>query len=81
MFTSIVYDKLKSSIKYVQDKSVTYLKAKDLILEYLSTHESINNETIRRLCRCTGKQASYYTKKLRDEEILEMIGESRAANI
>lgn len=79
MFTSIVYEKLKSGIKYVQDKSVTYLKAKDLILEYLSTHESINNETIRRLCRCTDKQAGYYTRKMTHDNILEQVGKNKGA--
>ncbi len=79
MFTSVVNEKLKSGIKYVQDKSVTYLKAKDLILEYLSTHDSINNETIRRLCRCTDKQAGYYTRKMTHDNILEQVGRNKGA--
>lgn len=76
MLTAQTYDRVKSDIKYVQDKAITYLKAKSLILDYLETHESINNEKIRMLCRCSKKQASTYTKKMRDENILEMIGKS-----
>ncbi|HIX80961.1 MAG TPA: hypothetical protein H9980_03175 [Candidatus Erysipelatoclostridium merdavium] len=76
MLTAQTYDRVKSDVKYVQDKAITYLKAKSLILDYLETHESINNEKIRMLCRCSKKQASTYTKKMRDENILEMIGKS-----
>ncbi|WP_281518210.1 hypothetical protein, partial [Thomasclavelia cocleata] len=64
--------------QYTQDKTVTYLKSKSLILDYLSTHDSINNETIRELCRCTKKQATTFSRKMRDEGIIEMIGKSTA---
>lgn len=63
MLTSIFYQQVKSDIKYTQDQVITYLKSKSLILEYLESHETINNETIRELCRCTRKQASTFTKK------------------
>lgn len=78
MLTSISYQQVKSDIKYTQDQAITYLKSKSLILEYLESHETINNETIRELCRCTRKQASTFTKKMRDEGVLEMIGKSTA---
>lgn len=76
MMTQSAYHQVKSDVQYTQDKTVTYLKSKDLILEYLSTHDSINNETIRELCRCTKKQATTFAKKMRDEGILEMVGKS-----
>lgn len=63
MLTSISYQQVKSDVKYTQDQAITYLKSKSLILEYLENHETINNETIRDLCRCTRKQASTFTKK------------------
>lgn len=63
MLTSISYQQVKSDIKYTQDQAITYLKSKNLILEYLESHETINNETIRELCRSTRKQASTFTKK------------------
>lgn len=57
------YHKVKYDVEYIQDKTVTYLKEKDLILEYLSTYHSINNETIRELCRCTKKQVTTFLEK------------------
>ena len=78
MMTPSSYHKVKSDVQYTQDKTVTYLKSKSLILDYLSTHDSINNEIIRELCRCTKKQATTFARKMRDEGILEMIGRSTA---
>lgn len=57
MMTPSSYHKVKSDVQYTQDKIVTYLKSMDLILEYLSTYDSINNGIIRELCRCTKKQS------------------------
>ena len=78
MMTPSMYHQVKSDINYTQDQSVTYLKSRNLILDYLDTHESINNETIRELCRCTRKQAATFTRKMRNEGILEMVGRSTA---
>lgn len=78
MLTAKAYSKVKSDVQYTQDKTITYLKAKNLILDYLETHDSINNEIIRELCRCTKRQATMYTTKMRKENIIEMIGVSTA---
>ena len=78
MMTPSMYHQVKSDIQYTRDLSITYLKSKDLILEYLSTHESINNETIRELCRCTKKQASSIVNKMRESNLLVMEGKARA---
>lgn len=78
MMTPSTYQKVKSDVQYTQDKTATYLKSRNLILDYLSDHESINNEIIRELCRCTKKQASYYTKKMRAENVIDMVGKSNS---
>lgn len=78
MMTPSSYHKVKSDVQYTQDKTVTYLKSKDLIIEYLLTHDSINNETIRELCRCTKKQATTFSRKMRESEIITMEGKGRA---
>jgi len=78
MMTPSSYHKVKSDVQYTQDKTVTYLKSKDLILEYLSTHDSINNETIRELCRCTKKQATSFSRKMRESGLIIMEGNGRA---
>ncbi len=78
MMTPSSYHKVKSDVQYTQDKTVTYLKSKDLILEYLSIYDSINNETIRELCRCTKKQATTFTRKMRESGLIVMEGKGRA---
>lgn len=78
MMTPSSYHKVKSDVQYTQDKTVTYLKSKDLIIEYLLTHDSINNETIRELCRCTKKQATTFSRKMRESGIITMEGKGRA---
>ena len=78
MLTAKVYHEVKSDIQYTQDLTATYIKAKNMILEYLEINGSINNETIRELCRCTKKQANSYIQKMRKENILGVIGKSRA---
>ena len=74
-------------ITETQDKNmITFSLSEFMILRYLFknktihllAHDSINNETIRELCRCTKKQATTFAKKMRDEGILEMIGRSTA---
>lgn len=46
MMTPSSYHKVKSDVQYTQDKTVTYLKSKSLILDYLSTHDSISGVVI-----------------------------------
>lgn len=78
MLTARVYSAVKTDVQYTQDKTVTYLKAKDLILEYLSIYDNINNETIRELCRCTKKQATTFSRKMREDKLIIMEGKGRA---
>lgn len=78
MLTAKVYHEVKSDIQYTQDLTATYIKAKNMILEYLEINGSINNETIRELCRCTKKQANSYIQKMRKDNILDVVGKSRA---
>lgn len=78
MMTPSSYHKVKSDVQYTQDKGATYLKSKDLILEYLSTYDSINNKTIRELCRCTKKQATSFSRKMRESGLITMEGKGRA---
>ncbi|MFQ6792353.1 hypothetical protein [Thomasclavelia sp.] len=67
--------KFKNLIKLCVKEIVALANIKG---DYLETHDSINNEIIRELCRCTKKQATMYTTKMRKENIIEMIGVSTA---
>lgn len=80
MLTAKVYHEVKSDIQYTQDLTATYIKAKNMILEYLEINGSINNETIRELCRCTRKQSYSYTKRMREENVINMIGKGKSVH-
>ena len=78
VLTAKVYSAIKTDVEYTQDKVVQYLRAKDLILEYLKDQSSINIATVRELCRFDKSQAAYILKKMRKLGILEMQGKSIA---
>ena len=77
MLTAKVYSKVKSKVEYVQDKSVTYLKAKDLVLEYLEENTEISNAIIQELCRCTKRQSDGIIKKMKEAGLLAQVGQGR----
>ena len=79
MFTARVYAAVKSDVEYTQDKVVRYIKAKDMILEYLEHNDAITNSTIQELCGFTKQQARTTIDKMRKEKLLEKIGTSKSA--
>lgn len=79
MLTAKVYDAIKSDVEYTQDTVIRYLKAKNLIGEYLKSAEFITNEKIRELCGFTRQQARTILDKMQSEGILRLEGKGRAA--
>ena len=79
MLTAKVYDAIKSDIEYTQDTVIRYVKAKNLIEEYLQSAEFITNEKVRELCGFTRQQARTTLDKMRSEGILRLEGKGRAA--
>lgn len=79
MLTARVYEAVKTDLDYTRDKVVQYIKAKQMILEYLDKNDSITNAAIQELCGFTKQQARGTLDKMRQENILEMIGSGRAA--
>lgn len=79
MLTAKVYDAIKSDIEYTQDTVIRYVKAKNLIEEYLQSVEFITNEKVRELCGFTRQQARTTLDKMRSEGILRLEGKGRAA--
>ena len=79
MLTAKVYDAIKSDIEYTQDTVIRYVKAKNLIEEYLQSAEIITNEKVRELCGFTRQQARTTLDKMRSEGILRLEGKGRAA--
>lgn len=74
MLTARVYEAVKSQVEYTRDKIVQYIKAKDMIMEYLSTNNSITNAIIRELCGFTKQQARTTIEKMIKDELVTKVG-------
>ena len=70
MLTAKVYDALKGDIEYVRDKVVTYIRAKEMIKEYLLKTGRINISTVKELCGFSHKQAKAVLHNMQEEKII-----------
>lgn len=73
MLTAKVYDAVKSDIDYTRDTVVRYIKAKEMILEYLDKNGDITNATIQELCGFSKQQARQIVDKMRKESLIEIV--------
>lgn len=72
MLTAKVYKALKSDVEYTRDKTVQYIKAKNMILEYLQSNDKITSAKIQEMCGFTKQQARVVIDKMRKEELLDI---------
>ena len=72
MLTAKVYEALKSDVEYTRDKTIQYIKAKNMILEYIQGNDKITSAKIQEMCCFTKQQARIVIDKMRKEEILEI---------
>lgn len=79
MLTARVYEAVKSEIEYTRDKTVQYIKAKDMISEYIKLQGYINRLTVQELCGFTVQQARRTIEKMQKENIIEMANSGRYA--
>lgn len=79
MLTARVYEAVKSDIEYTRDKTVQYIKAKDMIAEYIKLQGYINRSTVQELCGFTDQQARRTIEKMKEENIIEMSNGGRYA--
>ena len=79
MLTARVYEALKSDVEYTRDKTVQYIKAKDMITEYIKLQGYINRSTVQELCGFTNQQARRTIEKMKEENIIEMSNGGRYA--
>jgi ATP-dependent DNA helicase RecG len=77
MLTAKVYDAIKSDVEYTQDRLVRYIRAKEMVLDFLKRNEFITNEKIQELCGYTREQARKTIEKLCDESVLVRQGGGR----
>lgn len=72
MLTAKVYEALKSDVEYTRDKTVQYIKAKNMILEYLQTNDQITSAKIQEMCGFTKQQARSVIDKMRSEKLMDI---------
>lgn len=74
MLTARVYEAVKSQVEYTRDKAVQYIKAKEMIMEYLNINNSITNATVRELCGFTKQQARTTIEKMIKDNLITKVG-------
>lgn len=79
MLTAKMYDELKNSVDYTKDKAIQYIKAREMILEYIRDRGFINNELVRELCGFSQKQARIILQRMRKENLIELSEKGRYA--
>lgn len=77
ILTEKVYYSLGDDVGYIKDKEVEYIRAKDMIIQYLLKNDSINNTKVRELCGCDDRKAKHYLDKMVEESIIKPKGEKR----
>lgn len=71
--TERVYDEIKLDVDYTRDKTITYIKAKYLILEYLKKEESISRAKVEELCASTKKRSLAILQDMIDENLIKFV--------
>lgn len=79
MLTAKIYDELKNSVDYTKDKAIQYIKAREMILEYIRDRGFINNELVRELCGFSQKQVRIILQRMRKENLIELSEKGRYA--
>lgn len=78
MLTAKVYEALKSDVEYTRDKTIQYIKAKNMILEYLQSNDKITSAKIQEMCGFTKQQARIVIDKMRNEALIILVGKGPA---
>lgn len=79
MLTAKMYEAVKSTVGYTQDRSIQYIKVKEMIMEYIEENGFISNEKTRELCGFTKQQARSALDKMRGEALIQLVGAERAS--
>lgn len=79
MLTARVYEAVKSDVEYARDKTVQYIRAKEMIVEYIKKHGFITKATVQELCGFSEQQARRALEKMKREEIIKLANGGRYA--
>lgn len=79
MLTARVYQAVKSDVEYTRDKTVQYIRAKEMIAEYIKLHGSITKVIVQELCGFSEQQARRTLEKMQKEDIIKLSNTGRYA--
>lgn len=79
MLTARVYEAVKSDVEYTRDKTIQYIRAKEMIIEYIKKHGSTNKSTVQELCGFSEQQARRTLEKMQKENIIKLANKGRYA--
>lgn len=79
MLTARVYEAVKSDIEYTRDKTIQYIRAKEMIIEYIKKNGSANRATVQELCGFSEQQARRTLEKMQKEYIIKLANGGRYA--
>ena len=79
MLTARVYEAVKSDVEYTRDKKIQYIRAKEMIIEYIKMHGSITKATVQELCGFSEQQARRALEKMQKEKIVKLVSAGRYA--
>lgn len=79
MLTARVYEAVKSDVEYTRDKTIQYIRAKEMIIEYIKKHGSVNKSTVQEMCGFSEQQARRTLEKMQKEYIIKLVNRGRYA--
>lgn len=79
MMTACVYEAVKSDVEYTRDKKIQYIRAKEMITEYIKMHGSITKAIVQELCGFSDQQARRALEKMQKENLLKLVSTGRYA--
>lgn len=79
IFTQRVYGVFGEEIGYIKDKTVDYIKAKTMILEYMEQKGSITNKIVQDLCCYDERRVRYTLSKMKEDGIIQLMGKGRSS--
>lgn len=79
IFTQRVYGAFGEDIGYIKDKTVDYIRAKRMIVEYTEKEGFITNRIAQELCSYDDSQSQYTLKKMVGENLIKLIGKGRGS--
>lgn len=74
-----MYDALKCDIEYVRDKVVTYIRAKEMIREYILKTGRINISAVQELWGFSHKQARAVLHKMQVDNVIVLAAKGKHA--